>query len=127
MALRVAFLQMRLRGAYLASRIGGVLCEESLVRTAGSLFIVASTVVRFILDTISRDPGSQMDSLKIDGRISLDGLWKLLSADTPTHCPIKMQIHCSAALQGGGWYYPNYPNVASDQGTRTSDSPAVCD
>jgi hypothetical protein len=36
----------------------------SLVRTAGRLFIIAATAVRFILDEIICDPRLQMDALK---------------------------------------------------------------
>ena len=45
-----------------------------LVRAAGRLFIIASTAVRFVLDKIVRNPRSQMEALKADGRISLGDL-----------------------------------------------------
>ena len=47
---------------------------EYLVRASGRLFIIASTAARFILDTTVYDPRSQMEALKTDGRLFLDGM-----------------------------------------------------
>jgi hypothetical protein len=68
----------------------------SLVRTAGRLFIIASTAVRFILDEVICDPRLQMEALKIDGKISLDGLESfylaILRHAVPSKCkPIVIQ------------------------------------
>ena len=67
-----------------------------LVRTAGRLFIVASTAVRFILDEIICNPKSQMEAFKIGGWISLDGLESfymvILRHVVPSKCkPIVIQ------------------------------------
>ena len=67
-----------------------------LVWAAGRLFIVAAAAVRFILDTLARNPKLQMETLKIDPRVLLESLrhfyLAILRHAVPPNCkPIVIQ------------------------------------
>jgi hypothetical protein len=78
----------------LKDRWGADDCDiESLVKAAGRLFIIASTAVLFILDTLARNPASQMKKLQdalAEGRApfkTLDDFYTIvLRSAVPTNC-----------------------------------------
>ena len=66
---------------------------EYLVQAAGRLFIIASTMVRFILDTTVYNPRSQMEALKTDDRASLDKMEAIYSVILRYAVPPKCKAH----------------------------------